>query len=43
MGTSRKYKDKDNICTRCGINVEGMTRLQQDSHEKECVLQRKLI
>ena len=43
MGTSRKWKIEDNICTHCLKNVEGMTRIEQDEHEKECVKQRKLL
>lgn len=42
MGTSRKYKDRDNTCTRCGKIVEYMTRLEQDEHEVECRKQTKL-
>ena len=43
MGTSRRYKDRDNVCLKCGKSVEGLTRLEQDSHEKECKKQTKLI
>ena len=43
MGTSRKYKSHDNVCTRCGTNVERMSRIEQDTHEQECVKQRKLL
>lgn len=43
MGTSRKYKNKDNLCRRCGKIVEYMTRLEQDAHEKECLQQTKLL
>lgn len=43
MGTSRKYKDKDNTCTRCGTNVERMKREEQDTHEIECKKQKKLL
>jgi len=42
MGTSRKYKTEDNTCQKCGTNVENMTRIQQDKHEKECRSQTKL-
>ena len=43
MGTSRKYKTKDNTCLRCGANVEHMKREEQDEHEKECLKQKKLL
>ena len=42
MASSRKWRAKDNICERCGTNVEIMTRIQQDEHEKECKRQMKL-
>lgn len=43
MGTSKRWKTTDNRCTRCLTNVENMTRLEQDAHEKECKKQVKLI
>jgi hypothetical protein len=43
MGTSSKWKSKDNLCTRCLKNVESMTRVEQDRHEIECKKQEKLI
>lgn len=42
MASSRKWRTKDNICERCGTNVENMTRMQQDEHEVECKRQMKL-
>lgn len=41
MGTSKKYKS--HWCSRCGLQVDSMTRLEQDSHEIECLKQEKLF
>jgi len=41
MGTSRRWKN--NNCTRCGHDVSGLTRIQQDEHEVECLKQLKLF
>ena len=43
MGTQRKWKDHDECCTRCGTNVERMSRVEQDIHEEECLKQKKLL
>jgi len=42
MASRRKWRAEDFECQRCGKNVENMTRIQQDEHEKECIKQKKL-
>jgi len=40
MATSPKFRK--HFCSRCFIPVDKMTRLEQDQHEKECLMQQKL-
>jgi len=42
MGTSKRFKPENN-CSNCGKSVINMSRLEQDSHEKECSKQKKLM
>jgi len=42
MASSRKWRTEDFKCQKCGMNVENMTRIQQDEHEEECKRQMKL-
>ena len=34
---------KKSVCTRCGKDCQGMTRVEQDKHEQECIKQKKLF
>ena len=33
---------KDTICTKCGMSLNHLNRLEQDLHEKECSKQASL-
>ena len=46
MGISKSQypgTTKNTICTRCNVSLNNKTRLEQDEHEKNCKMQKKLL